>query len=181
MKTQTVKILNILRIIAWIGYIGTLVLLVLTTLITGYCFLFSDTDFAKKIFVSDAQLSFDTLKNNYLGRLIFYYVLSAIKIYFIIKVWQLAKNALTIINIDKPFTREISHIIEKIAFWMIVIGTMDFIINFFVMTLEMLVKNHHKINFSPDLTYLFGVGIIYFISQIFKRGVEIQAENELTV
>ncbi len=181
MKTQTEKILNILRVMAWIGYIGSIVLTVIVGIVTIYFFIFSDANFAKNITISDAKLSFRALKNDYLGRLIFYYILSLIKIYFVIKIWKLAKDALTNININNPFTSDTSIIIEKIAHLTIIIGVINFIIGQYVITLEGLITNHFKYSFSPDLTYIFGIGIIYLISQIFKRGVELQEENELTV
>ena len=181
MKTQTEKILNILRIIAWIGYIGTIALTIIVGIATIYFISFSDADFTKNVTISDAKLSFRTLKNDYLGRLIFYYILFLIKTYFVIKIWRLAKDALTNININNPFTSDTSIIIEKIAHLMIVIGVMNFIIGQYVIDLEGLITNHFKYNFSPDLSYIFGIGIVYLISQIFKRGVELQEENELTV
>jgi hypothetical protein len=181
MKTQTEKILNILRVIAWIGYVGSIVTIVIIGISTIYIFVFPDADFTKNITISDAKLSFRTLKNDYLGRLILYYILSLIKIYFVIKIWKLAKDAITNINFNHPFTSNTSIIIERIAHLTIIIGVINFIIVLSVFTLEALVTNHFKYNFSPDLTYIFGIGIIYLISQIFKRGVEIQEENELTV
>jgi Protein of unknown function (DUF2975) len=181
MKTQTEKILNILRVIAWIGYVGSIVIAVIAGIFAIYSFIFPDADFNKNIFISDAKLPFRTLKNDYLGRLIFYYILSLIKIYFVIKIWKLAKDALTNININNPFSSKTSIIVEKIAYLMIIIGVLNFIIGQYVIALEGLITNHFKYSFSPDLTYLFGIGIIYLISQIFKRGVELQEENELTV
>lgn len=181
MKTQTEKILNVLRIIAWIGYIGSIALTIIGGIATIYFISFPDADFSKNVTISDAKLSFRTLKNDYLGRLIFYYILFLIKTYFVIKIWRLAKDALTNININNPFTSDTSIIIEKIAHLTIIIGVINFIIRQYVLDLEALITNHFKYNFSPDLTYIFGIGIIYLISQIFKRGVELQEENELTV
>ncbi|MFN3489676.1 MAG: DUF2975 domain-containing protein [Emticicia sp.] len=181
MKTQTEKILNVLRVIAWIGYIGSIALTIIGGIATIYFISFPDADFTKNVTISDAKLSFRTLKNDYLGRLIFYYILFLIKIYFVIKIWKLAKDALTNININNPFTSNTSIMIEKIAHLTIIIGVINFIIGQYTIALEGLVTDYFRYNFSPDLTYIFGIGIIYLISQIFKRGVELQEENELTV
>ncbi len=181
MKTQTEKILNVLRVIAWIGYVGSIALAVIAGIFTIYSFIFPDADFIKNIVISDAKLSFRTLKNDYLGRLIFYYILSLIKIYFVIKTWKLAKDALTNINVNHPFSSKTSVILEKIAHLVIILGVINFVIGQYVFVLDGLVTDHIKYNFSPDLTYIFGIGLIYLISQIFKRGVELQEENELTV
>lgn len=35
--------------------------------------------------------------------------------------------------------------------------------------------------FDADGVYLLNAGIVYIIAQIFKRGVELQQENELTI
>jgi len=72
MKKQTEKILNVLRVIAWIGYIGSIVTIVIISIFTIYIFIFPDADFTKNVTISDAKLSFKTLKNDYLGRLILY-------------------------------------------------------------------------------------------------------------
>jgi hypothetical protein len=181
MKTQTEKILNILRVIAWIGYVGSIVIAVMVGIFTIYSFIFPNSNFIKYTYVADTKISFKTLKNEYLGRLIFYYILSLIKIYFVIKIWKLAKDALTNLNINSPFSSKTSVIFERIVYLIIVIGVINFIIGQYVNTLEALITNHTKYNFSPDLTYLFGIGILYLFSQIFKRGVELQEENELTV
>ncbi len=79
MKTQTEKILNVLRVIAWIGYVGLIVITVVGGIFTIYLLISPNADFTKNIFISDAKLSFRTLKDDYLGRLIFYYILSFIK------------------------------------------------------------------------------------------------------
>ena len=183
MKTQTEKTLNVLRMIAWIGYIGSISLTAIVSIATICFFIFPDADFIKNIKISEAKLSFITLRNDYMGRLIFFYILSLIKIYFVITIWKLAKDALININSNHPFSATISIILEKIAYVMIVIGVINFIINQYTITLEGLITNHfhYEYNLSPLLTYIFEIGIIYLIAQIFKRGVELQEENELTI
>jgi hypothetical protein len=181
MKTQTEKILNILRIIAWIGYVGSIALTIIGGIATIYLISFPDADFSKYVYITDAKISFRTLKNDHLEMLIFYYILSLIKIYFVINIWELSKDAHTNINLNNPFISEASIIIEKIAHLTIIIGVINFINGQYTIALEGLVTNHFKYNFSPDLNYIFGIGIIYLFSQIFKRGVELQEENELTV
>ena len=181
MKTQTEKILNILRVIAWIGYVGSLVIATVFGIFIIYFSILPDAEFTKYTYISDTKLSFKTLQNDYLGRLIFYYILHFIKIYFMIKIWKLAKDALTNININNPFSSKTSIILEKIAHLVIVLGVINFVIVQYVFVLDGLVTDHIKYNFSPDLTYIFGIGLIYLISQIFKRGVELQEENKLTI
>jgi hypothetical protein len=182
MKTQTEKILNVLRIIAWIGYVGSIVVaIVIIGFSIALFFIPSNADFTKALFITDRKLPFLILKNEYLGRLVFYLILGLLKCYFVIKVWKLVKDTLTDLNIISPFSAKTAISIEKVAYLMIVISVVDFFTQQYVSTLEGLTTNHVKYNFSLDLTYIFVIGIVYLISQIFKRGIEIQEENDLTV
>jgi hypothetical protein len=179
MKTQTEKILNVLRIIAWIGYIGSIVVAIsIAGILVAYFFVSPNASFTENLFITDTKLRFDTLKNDYLG---WFIILSLLKYYFIIKTWKLVKDTITNLNIIRPFSAEISINIEKIAYLMIVISLVDFFTQQYVSLLEVLTTNQIKYNFSLDLTYIFVIGIVYLISQIFKRGIEIQEENDLTV
>lgn len=182
MKTQTEKILNVLRIIAWIGYVGSIVVAIaIVGIFVAHFFVSPNAEFVKKFFVTDSKLSFTTLVNEYLGWFVFYLILSLLKYYFIIKTWKLVKDTITNLNIIRPFSAEISINIEKIAYLMIVISLVDFFTQQYVSLLEVLTTNQIKYNFSLDLTYIFVIGFVYLVSQIFKRGIELQEENDLTV
>ncbi len=182
MKTQTEKILNILRIIVRIGYVGSIIVAIMIIGFSiAFIFLSPNTDFAKTLFITDKKLPFSTLKNEYSGWFMGYIILSLLKYYFVIKIWKLGKDTLTNLDIISPFSPKISINIEKTAYLMIIIGVANFIIQQYESVLEGLTTNHVKYNYSLDLTYIFGVGIVYLVSQIFKRGIEIQEENDLTV
>ena len=85
---------------------------------------------------------------------------------------------------SQPFSREVGRLIFKISYLSLFIG---FVSLWGVKYTEWLVDQGVKM---PDIQYLrlggadvwLFMGVILFVlAQIFKRGIEIQSENELTV
>ena len=181
MKTQTERILNILRIVAWIGYYGSLIAFGFGLILTFFSILEPNFLLKATLKIQGMDISLEKFREKHGFHAFFYASLFLINIFFILKIWELAKYALSIINLNQPFTFRISSILEKIAYYMSSIWVLSLIGMAYGAYLENLIEHKTRINFSIEFPYLFAAGIIYLISQIFKRGVEIQAENELTV
>ena len=106
-------------------------------------------------------------------------VLRACIFYLIVKILHDKK-----LDMSQPFNREVGRFIFKIAYLALMTGMFSL---WGVRYSEWLVKQGVKM---PDIQYLrlggadvwvfMGV-TLYVIAQIFKRGIEIQTENELTV
>jgi len=92
--------------------------------------------------------------------------------YLVIKV-------LTKIKLANPFTIEISKTIERISYFMLATWIIAIIYNMHTLWLMKRVTGLHEDLVSTDFIFL--AGVVFVIAQIFKRGVEIQSENELTV
>lgn len=96
-------------------------------------------------------------------------------------VWYLVVDLLQKLRLQSPFTMLVTEKLEKIAYLLLAIWV--------IMSLIGKTYSHYLVEYikieSPVITsgdeYLFISGMVYIISQIFKRGVEIQEENELTV
>ena len=86
-------------------------------------------------------------------------------------------------NLKQPFSTKIYKWIEQISYFALIIGI-----------LQVCAESYHKglikhgsvsTNlsgyFSDGGEFLFLAGIIFIIAQVFKRGLEIQSENELTI
>jgi hypothetical protein len=106
-------------------------------------------------------------------------VFRAILFYLIVKVLDGKK-----LNMMQPFTREIGNFIFKVSYLSFAIGMFSF---WGVRYTEWLVQQGVKM---PDIqqlrlggadVWLFMGVTLYVIAQIFKRGIEIQEENDLTV
>jgi hypothetical protein len=105
--------------------------------------------------------------------------LSALKAY----IFYLVIKIFLKLNLHKPFSTEVSVLISRISHVALEIGIITLIANGYC---EWVIKRGVGL---PDLgAYLNGAveflllgGIIFLIAQIFKKGIEIQSENELTV
>jgi len=106
-------------------------------------------------------------------------IMRAILFYLIVKILHDKK-----INMSQPFTREMGSFIFKVSYLALGIGMFSF---WGVRYTEWLVQQGVKM---PDIQYLrlggadvwLFMGVtLYVIAQIFKRGIEIQEENDLTV
>lgn len=86
-------------------------------------------------------------------------------------------------NLDNPFTEVVSRLIRRISYTAFEIGILS------VITENYAERLGKKGLFLPDISefvssstgFIFLAGIIYVIAQIFKRGVELQTENDWTI
>ena len=106
-------------------------------------------------------------------------VLKACIFYLILKILHDKK-----LNMSQPFSKEVGRFIFKISYLTLMIGMLSW---WGVKYTEWFIKQGVKM---PDIQYLrlggadvwLFMGVTLFvIAQIFKRGIEIQTENELTV
>ena len=96
-------------------------------------------------------------------------------------IWYLIFNLLEKFQLQSPFSMKVTKQLEKISF--LLLGTW-FLMGFIGKTYSYyLIKSTGLTmpgqNMGDD--YFFVAGIVYIISQIFKRGIEMQEENSLTV
>ncbi|MGJ8661481.1 MAG: DUF2975 domain-containing protein, partial [Bacteroidota bacterium] len=101
-------------------------------------------------------------------------ILTTLKAYASYLVVQL----LTKINLKSPFNLEIALLLEKLSYYILSIWIVDVVVNKYS---EFLGSKFHLEISTSSLEYIFLGGVIFIIAQIFKRGIEIQTENELTV
>ncbi len=99
--------------------------------------------------------------------------------------WKTVKEVLEKIKLDSPFTIAVSAKITRIGYlllggWLIsLIAEIDLNEIRGIKGIERVLNDY--VGFDADITYLLCAGIVYTIAQIFKRGVELQQENELTI
>ena len=110
-------------------------------------------------------------------------------IFYIISIilWTLIKSYLAYliikllakINIIHPFSMEIANRVVKISYTLIFIWGLSFVVNFFDKWSALAIGLEPQFEIRGEL--LFIAGLVYLIGNIFKRGVEIQNENKLTI
>jgi hypothetical protein len=180
LTTKTERLLAVMRVLTWIGFIGLLI--DAGTLLTLYC-----TALIRLTSVRGpvAGPIFNRFFGDYIGYSTWFdvsvavllafalIVAKAILLYFLIKI-------LSKVQLRKPFTLEIVRRIEQISLVLLVAAAI------------VVARDAHIGYINQDTgksipqdgtvaEYLFMAGLIFIISQVLKRGVEIQAENDLTV
>lgn len=173
-NSKTTFILKAMRVIAWIAFIG---FLIQGLAILGLTIFTSIKNIGAEDFYDHADLSvlFDYSEFQFIvfnSFVVIGYILKALVWFFVIK-------TLTQFNLNQPFTMNVIGRLEQIS-----------VVSLGVWIISMIANGHqnyilHRTGefFGEKATgeFLFMAGLVFVISQIFKRGIEIQAENELTV
>ncbi|HEX6225191.1 MAG TPA: DUF2975 domain-containing protein [Chryseolinea sp.] len=176
MKTKTEKVLLVLKVLAWIAMIGYVVQGAGQTISFGLS-LFNPVA-AKNIYGTSLYL-YDIYLHSleyFIYIMSLFIVLAAMNGY----VWYRIARMLTNFNLKEPFSRGVARTLEEVGIQLLGIWTVSIIAE---QSISWISKNSgiHLERFHAVNEYLFIAGIVYIISQVFKRGIEIQEENELTV
>ena len=172
MKTE--QILPLLRVGAWIVYVGAIVQSVMIPVSFVLSRLKGENDFQSHHFWSA------------LGIVSLLWAISILHV----QVWEKVKDILTEINLKNPFTMLTAHRLISTGHLLLSIWIVSFIgKNYMHFPQQSLTGTNEFIEsfdfamngFDADVVYLLNAGIIYIIGQIFKRGVELQQENELMI
>jgi len=173
-KTRTEVILTTMHVLAWIVFIGLLIKTgaILFTFTLSYFKPTVAQDLYKGLDLYDLrQSSF----YNYGLYLSFMIALSAMKAYIAYLVIQ----TLSKVNLQNPFTAEVAGRVETISY--VLLGSW-IVVQLSSAHSEWLSKRTGELLSSGNGgEYLFIAGLVFIIAQIFKRGVELQSEQELTV
>jgi hypothetical protein len=103
-------------------------------------------------------------------------VMKALAFYFTIKIFST-------LNLVKPFSPEIAVLISQISYMILAVGVLGIIAFRYSEILETkgLELSELQSLWDDNYAYLLMGSIIFVIAQVFKKGLELQAENELTV
>lgn len=176
MKIKTEQILTFLKIVAWLAFVGYSIKAGAQTvaLVVG----FIDPTLSEKLYeVNPLFLKLRQYNVQYFVNAMSLQVfLSATTAH----IWYMAIRLLSKLNLKTPFSREVAKRLEKIAFeilglWLVNIVAMAYLKRLEKATGELLG------DFGIGDEFLLVAAIVYIVSQIFKRGIELNEENELTV
>ena len=174
MKTRTQNILSVVRIIALIIYIGAAIHAgrIIIPFIMG---LINDNLW------SNTGTGLDFLRKDYLlpyiGLMTFVIAIAIIQV----QVWEYLRKILKEINLNTPFSMKVAKMLENMSYIILVLGGLFIIADLYIKYLAKSIPGLDVGYFKTAFQFLFAAGIIYVVAQIFKRGVEIQEENDLTV
>ncbi len=182
MEITSKQILKVLYILSWIIFIG-LCLEAGSFIFTAIYALFFNPEAANN-HISGINLL--TLYNYDVGQfcvisvfMIIVKVMETIMLYLIVKL--LHDNKL---NMAQPFSKAVGRFVFLLSYLSLGIGIFShwgYKYALWLASLNVVMPNAKTLNLEGGDVWLFMAVILFVIAHIFKRGIEIQAENELTV
>jgi len=173
-QTRTEQILTVMHILAWVAFIGFLIQA--GVFLLSYTMTWFNPDAAKNVYrglnlysLSQSNFRHYTLSMAFLIALA---IMKACVSFLFIKV-------LSKVNLVNPFKIEVSIMLERISYVLFATWVLAMLHN--AHTGWLLRKTGAMQGDWVTGEFIFIAAIVFVISQIFKRGVEIQSENELTV
>lgn len=103
-------------------------------------------------------------------------VMKALAFYFTIKIFST-------LNLVKPFSPEIAVLISRISYMILAVGVLGLIAFQYSEILETkgLELSEFQTWWDDNYAYLLMGSIIFVIAQVFKKGLELQSESDLTI
>jgi len=176
---ETDKILKLMKFLFWAVFIG-LCIKTGSLVISFFVSLFTNPEGAKNLYLG---LDLSELRNlntwYYINLMTLIIAFSALKT----QIAYLVTKLFTKINFDKPFNTITAKLLSKISHFALGTGVLALIANAYNMWLYKggLIENVAQQYVEGSREFLFLAGIIFIIAQIFKKGVDLQTENELTI
>jgi hypothetical protein len=167
-----------LYVIAWIIFVGLSI--EAGGLIVNFVFHLYNPEFVKNLYQKlDLVNMYQDNRLGFFGIYSFILIISILKACLFYTVIRLMHK----MNLSKPFDTFVAKQISQLSYYTLSIGFLSYIAGQFV-------KNLNHYGFVPDNLNQFWAdsdafilmgAVIYIIAQIFKRGVELQSENDLTI
>jgi hypothetical protein len=174
MKTKTQRILVIMNVVAWIIFIG-LCIQTGAMLISFIVSLYHPIA-AKNLYMGLNLSGLKQYDNEaYLVIASFMICLCAVKAF----ITYLTIMIFSKINLSNPFSPEVASLVERISIVAFVAGLFAVIAGSYG---DWLTKKGISIpyDWAPGELLLLA-GVVFVIAQVFKRGIELQSENDLTI
>ena len=172
--TRTKQILNVMYVLTWIAFVGLMI--ETGAILASYVVSCVNLGDAKNLY---KDLNLEELRRfsiyQYTMSVSFIVAVSGMKAYGSF----LVIKALSKVNLENPFTVEMVSILEKISYTLLGIWIVAVLNNEHVSWL--LKRTGITSETLSSEEFIFMAGLVFIISQVFKRGVEIQSENDLTV
>ena len=167
-----------LTIVAWIIFVGLCI--EAGGLVVNFFFSIYKPDFVQNLYQKlDLSEMYESSKWAFFSMYSFILVISILKAVLFYKVILLV----TKIDLSKPFNDFASKQILQISYYTLSIGLISHIAKQSAKNLmhHGFVTNNLNPFWADSQAFILMAAIIYIIAQIFKKGIEIQNENELTI
>jgi hypothetical protein len=168
----------VLGIVAWIIFIGLSI--EAGGLIVNFVLSLYKPEFVQNLYQKlDLSEMYNTSKGAFFRMYTFILVISILKAYLFYLVIMLIHT----LDLSKPFNSFVSKKITQISYFTLSIGLLSFIAR---ETAKNLLHRGYEIDqlnqfWVDSQAFILMAAIVYVIAAIFKKGIEIQNENDLTV
>jgi len=167
-----------LKIVAWIIFVGLCI--EAGGLIVNFIFSLYNPEFVQNLYQKlDLSEMYERSKWAFFGMYSFILIISILKALLFYVVIRLV----TKINLSKPFNSFVARQISQISYYTLSIGLLSYLARHTAKNLQ-----HHgyvidTLNqfWADSQAFILMAAVIYVIATIFKKGVDIQNENDLTV
>ncbi|HRS08340.1 MAG TPA: DUF2975 domain-containing protein [Bacteroidia bacterium] len=171
-------IFQVLHVIAWIFFVGLCI--EAGGIIVNFVFSIYNPEFVSKLY---QKLDLSELYNR--SKWIFFSMYSFIIVIALLKVLLFYTVIMLLLKLDlsKPFSSFVSSQISQISYYTLSIGIMCLIAAQSTKNLDhhgYLVERLYQF-WNDGQAFILMSAVVYVISTIFKKGVELQNENDLTV
>jgi len=173
MKSRTENLLTVMNILAWVVFVGLIAIAGSITI--SYFVSIGNAQAAKNLYKGmDLSAYRQQSFVNYTFIVMYKIMLNIMQAYIAF----LMTSLLSKLNISKPFNADVVKLMQKISYAILCVWLITMVYDIHVAILEKI--------YGLVATYISGdsiflAGVVYVLAQMFKRGVEIQSENELTV
>ncbi|QIL76667.1 DUF2975 domain-containing protein [Hymenobacter sp. HDW8] len=175
METKDKFILNTVHVVFWVIFIG-LCIKSMALLIALLVSLFVNPEGARNLYSElDLYTLYQLDTRHYVSVVSFMIVLSGLKAYIAYLVIKIFSR----FDFTRPFDANVSLLITEISHVALRTGVVALVANGYS---DWLIKKGVAVQQDwGSSEFLFLAGVLFIVAQVFKRGVEFQAENELTV
>lgn len=169
---KTKRILSIMHVLAWVVFIGLMVQS--GAILFGYVYSLVTPEAAGKLYTGLNLLELrQSNLVHYTIAMFFLALTPGLKAYIAFAVTRTLSN----VNLQNPFTMATVQKLESISYDLVVIWGVRIVQH--VHSEVWIKEDIHTTGYSGET--LFIAGLVFVISQVFKRGVELQSESDLTV
>jgi len=178
MSIKSIVVFKTLKITAWVIFVGLCI--EAGGLIVNFFFSVFKPEFVVNLYQKlDLSSVYDYSKFAFFMRYSYIMVISVLKaIMFYIVILLITK-----LDLAKPFNNYVAGRIQKISYYAVIIGLTILLARASAKHLEHHGVNTHVLNqfLTDGEGFILMAAVVYVISAIFSRGVELQHENDLTV
>ena len=173
-QTRTGQLLMVMHILAWVVFVGLMI--EAGAILVSYAVSLINPETAKNLYKGLDLYNLSQFNFWYYTISVFFLV-----VLLIMKSWvsYLAIKTLSKFNLEKPFTMEVARRLEKISYAALATWVVTILSNAYSGFLLKITGKMYGTWISGD--FIFMVGLLFIMAQLFKRGAEIQSENDLTV